>query len=218
MPDKCGELFVKRGLVPTSVTYEIPLAYTLLSDGKTYTADLKTEQIADSYYEYLAVPKVRQEVFLNAYLPSWTNLNLLPGDVNLYLENSYVGKTRLDPANASDTLSLSFGVDKSVSVRREQVKSYTKKQFLGNNVTENRSYRIALRNTKKTPVRIVVKDQYPLARSKDVEVFDKSAQDAKMDDNTGELTWNLLLPAGESKELNLRYSVKYPKSGYVTGE
>lgn len=203
---------------PTSVTYEIPVAYTLLSDGKTYTADLKTEQISDSYYEYLAVPKVRQEVFLNAYLPSWANLSLLPGDVNLYLENSYVGKTRLDPANAQDTLSLSFGVDKSVSVRREQVKSYTKRQFLGSNVTENRSYRIALRNTKKVPVRIVVKDQYPLARSKDVEVFDKSAQDAKVDENTGELTWNLSLPAGESKELNLRYSVKYPKSGYVTGE
>lgn len=203
---------------PTSVTYEIPVAYTLLSDGKTYTADLKTEQISDSYYEYLAVPKVRQEVFLNAYLPSWANLNLLPGDVNLYLENSYVGKTRLDPANAEDTLSLSFGVDKSVSVRREQVKSYTKRQFLGSNVTENRSYRIALRNTKKVPVRIVVKDQYPLARSKDIEVFDKSAQDAKVDENTGELTWNLSLPAGESKELNLRYSVKYPKSGYMTGE
>ncbi|MGX5852151.1 DUF4139 domain-containing protein [Dyadobacter jiangsuensis] len=202
----------------TSVTYEIPVAYTLLSDGKTYTADLKTEQISDSYYEYLAVPKVRQEMFLNAYLPSWANLSLLPGDVNLYLENSYVGKTRLDPANAQDTLSLSFGVDKSVSVRREQVKSYTKRQFLGSNVTENRSYRIALRNTKKVPVRIVVKDQYPLARSKDVEVFDKSAQDAKVDENTGELTWNLSLPAGESKELNLRYSVKYPKSGYVTGE
>lgn len=203
---------------PTSVTYEIPVAYTLLSDGKTYTADLKTEQISDSYYEYLAVPKVRQEAFLNAYLPSWSNLNLLPGDVNLYLENSYVGKTRLDPANASDTLSLSFGVDKSVSVRREQVKSYVKRQFLGSNVTENRSYRIALRNTKKLPVRIVVKDQYPLPPGKDIEVFDKSAPEAKLDDNTGELTWILSLPAGESKELNLRYAVKYPKSGYVTRE
>lgn len=202
----------------TSVTYEIPLPYTLPSDGKTYTADLKTEQISDSYYEYLTVPKVRQEVFLNAYLPSWTTLNLLPGDVNLYLENSYVGKTRLNPASAPDTLSLSFGVDKSVSVRREQVKSYTKKQFLGSNVTENRTYRIALRNAKKAPVKIVVKDQYPLARSKDVEVFDKAAPDARLDDSTGELTWNLSLPAGEGKELNLRYAVKYPKSGYATGE
>jgi hypothetical protein len=203
---------------PASVTYEIPVAYTLLSDGKTYTADLKTEQIADSYYEHLAVPKVRQEVFLNAYLPSWANLNLLPGDVNLYLENSYVGKTRVDPASAPDTLALSFGVDKSVSVRREQVKAYTQKQFLTSNVTENRSYRIVLRNTKKTPVRVVIKDQYPLARSKEVEVFDKSAPDARLDDRTGELTWILPLPAGESKELTLRYAVKYPKSGYATRE
>ncbi|SDE44349.1 conserved hypothetical protein [Dyadobacter soli] len=212
------ELNTNEREAPASVTYEIPMDYTLLSDGKTYAVNLKTEQIAGSYYEYLAVPKVRQEVFLNAYLPSWTNLNLLPGDVNLYLENNYVGKTRLDPAYAPDTLSLSFGVDKAVSVRREQVKSYTKKQFLGGSVTENRTYRIALRNTKKIPIRIVVKDQYPLARSKDIEVFDKSASDAKVEENTGELTWNLMLPAGESKELNLRYSVKYPKNGYRAGE
>lgn len=155
---------------------------------------------------------------MEAYLPSWSNLNLLPGDVNLYLENSYVGKTRLDPAHARDTLSLSFGADKSVLVRREQVKSYTKKQFLGSNVTENRTYRIVLRNTKKTPVRIVVKDQYPLAPGKDIEVLDRSAPDAKLDDNTGELTWTLSLPEGESKELNLRYAVKYPKNAYVTRE
>jgi hypothetical protein len=109
-------------------------------------------------------------------------------------------------------------VDKSVSVRREQVKAYTQKQFLTSNVTENRSYRIVLRNTKKTPVRVVIKDQYPLARSKEVEVFDKSAPDARLDDRTGELTWILPLPAGESKELTLRYAVKYPKSGYATRE
>lgn len=203
---------------PTSVTYEIPVAYTLPSDGKTYTVDLKSENIGDSYYEYVSIPKVRQEVFLNAYLPSWTGLNLLPGDVNLYLENSYIGKTRLDPAVASDTLSLSFGVDKSVTVLREQVKTFIKKQFLGNNTTETRAYRIVLRNTKKVPVRIVVRDQFPLAKSREVEIFDKSAPEAKVDETTGEFTWTVVLPGGESKELSFRYSVKYPKAGYVTRE
>ncbi|WP_019944520.1 DUF4139 domain-containing protein [Dyadobacter beijingensis] len=203
---------------PTSVTYEIPILYTLISDGKTYTVDLKAEQLTDSYYEYVAVPKIRQEAFLNAYLPSWASLNLLPGDVNLYLENSYIGKTRLDLSKAADTLSLSFGIDKSVSVRREQVKTFTKKQFLGGNMAENRGYRITVRNVKRSPVRIVVKDQFPLAPGKDIDVFDKFAPEAAVNDSSGDVTWKFSLPAGESKELNLRYSVKYPKNGYLNGE
>lgn len=202
----------------TSVTYEIPVAYTLLSDGKTYAVDVKTENVADSYYEYVSLPKVKPDVYLNAYLPTWNNLSLLSGDVNLFLEDSYVGKTRLDVESASDTLSFSFGPDRSVIVQREQLKTFTKKQLFGNNVTENRAFKITVRNTKKVPVRIVVKDQFPLSKNKEVEVSDKSAPEAKVDDTTGEVIWSLVLPAGQSKELNLKYTVKYPRAGYVTRE
>lgn len=202
----------------TSVTYEIPVAYTLLSDGKTYAVDVKTENVADSYYEYVSLPKVKPDVYLNAYLPTWNNLSLLSGDVNLFLEDSYVGKTRLDVESASDTLSFSFGPDRSVIVQREQLKTFTKKQLFGNNVTENRAFKITVRNTKKVPVRIVVKDQFPLSKNKEVEVSDKSAPEAKVDDTTGEVIWSLVLPAGQSKELNLKYTVKYPRTGYVTRE
>ena len=202
----------------TSVTYEIPVAYTLLSDGKTYAVDIKTENVPDSYYEYISIPKVKPDVYLNAYLPTWNNLSLLSGDVNLFLEDSYVGKTRLDVESASDTLSFSFGPDRSVIVQREQLKTFTKKQLFGNNVTENRAFKITVRNTKKVPVRIVVKDQFPLSKNKEVEVSDKSAPEAKVDDTTGEVIWSLVLPAGQSKELNLKYTVKYPRTGYVTRE
>lgn len=202
----------------TSVTYEIPIAYTLLSDGKTYGVDIKSENITDSYYEYISAPKIKPDVYLNAYLPTWNNLNLLTGDVNLFLEDSYVGKTRLDVESASDTLNFSFGPDRSVIVQREQLKTFTKKQFFGNNITENRAYKITVRNTKKIPVRIIVKDQFPIAKSKEVEISDKSAPEAKVDENSGEVTWTLVLPAAQSKELNLKYTVKYPGTGYVTRE
>lgn len=202
----------------TSVTYEIPVAYTLLSDGKTYAVDIKTENVPDSYYEYISIPKVKPDVYLNAYLPTWNNLSLLSGDVNLFLEDSYVGKTRLDVESASDTLNFSFGPDRSVIVQREQLKTFTKKQLFGNNVTENRAFKITVRNTKKVPVRIVVKDQFPLSKNKEVEVSDKYAPEAKVDDTTGEVIWSLVLPAGQSKELNLKYTVKYPRTGYVTRE
>jgi len=202
----------------TSLTYEIPVAYTLLSDGKTYAVDIKTENITDSYYEYISTPKIRTDVYLNAYLPTWNNLNLLTGDVNLFLEEGYVGKTRLDVQAVTDTLSFSFGSDKSVIVQREQLKTFTKKQIFSNNIVENRAYKITVRNTKKVPVKIVVKDQFPVSKSKEVDISDKLAPEAKVDEMTGEITWTLVLTAGQSKELNLKYTVKYPRTGYVTKE
>ena len=63
-----------------------------------------------------------------------------------------------------------------------------------------------------------MKDQFPLSKNKEVEVSDKSAPEAKVDDTTGEVIWSLVLPAGQSKELNLKYTVKYPRTGYVTRE
>lgn len=202
----------------TSVTYEIPVDYTLLSDGKTYTVDIKEENVADSYYEYVSIPKIKPDVYLNVYLPNWNQLNLLTGDVNLFLEDSYVGKTRLSVEAASDTLAFSFGADKSVIVQREQLKTFTKKQFFGNSVSENRAYRIVVRNTKKIPAHIMVKDQFPVSKNKEVEISDRSAPDARVNETTGEVVWKLTLQAGESKELNFKYTVKYPKTGYVTRE
>lgn len=201
---------------PTSQQYEIRELYTVLSDGKTYGVEIKNEEAA-VYYEYFCAPKIDPDVFLTAYLPNWEQYGLLAGDMSVFFEGVFVGKSTLQPRN-SDTLALSLGRDKSLIVSRVKQSQFTKKQSLGNNQTETRRYEIAVRNTKKQSVNVVITDQFPLSRGKEVEVENQTAPEATTNRETGQATWRFSLDPAQQRKLSLGYSVKYPKAGFVSTE
>jgi hypothetical protein len=69
----------------------------------------------------------------------------MPGETNLFFEGAFLGKSRLDPTTAGDTLSISLGQDKSIVIQRKLVKEYSEKKFLGNNKVDSRMYDISVR-------------------------------------------------------------------------
>ena len=209
-------LDVEETEAPTSLSFAIKLPYTIPSDGKVYTVEIKTEEVA-AYYEHLCIPKIDKDVFLTAQIPDWTKYGLLKGDVNLFFEGVFVGKSVLNLPN-SDTLNISLGRDKSVLVNRTKKKEFTKSQFLSNNKIENRGYEISARNTKKQAINLVIKDQFPVSFSKDTEISNQSAPEAEVNKDSGEVVWRLKLNTAQERKLGFGYSVKYPKSGVVSTE
>ena len=121
-----SEMVVKQ----TTVDFEIKTPYTVLSDNKSYAVDMVAYELPASY-QYYCVPKVQKDAFLIANIVDWEKYSLLEGEANIFFEDSYVGKTLLNLSAATDTLSISLGKDKNVSVNREKVKDYTTKQFIG---------------------------------------------------------------------------------------
>ena len=91
-----------------------------------------------AFYQYYCVPKIDKDAFLIANIVDWEKYNLLEGEANVFFEDTYVGKTLMDVRYASDTLEISLGRDKKVSVNREKIKDFTNKQFIGNNKEETR--------------------------------------------------------------------------------
>ena len=53
-----------------------------------------------------------------AKIANWEQYNLLSGEVNLFFESTFVGKSLLDVTNTDDTLIFSLGRDKNVIVKR----------------------------------------------------------------------------------------------------
>lgn len=198
---------------PVSQQFELIQPYTILSDGKEYNADLKELEMP-ALYEYYCVPKIDPDVFLTAKVLDWDKYNLLPGDVNLFFEGTYLGKSTLDLSN-QDTLAISLGRDKSVLVKRTKLKEFQKKQFVGSNKIDTYSYEISVRNTRKQTISMVIDDQFPISKFKQVEVYDQDAPDAEFNKETGKLTWQFKLEPNKEKKLNFKYTVKYPKSGTV---
>jgi uncharacterized protein (TIGR02231 family) len=162
-------------------------------------------------YEYYCVPKVEKDAFLLANISGWEQYNLLEGEANIFFENTFVGKTVLDVRFISDTLNLSLGRDKNVSVQRDKVKEYNTQKFLGNKAETTRDWKITVRNNKSQPIQMVVFDQVPVSTMQEIEVNAEQLSGGVLDSESGEVKWKFTLPPAQKNELNLRYKVKYPK-------
>ncbi len=194
----------------TSVDFEIKTPYTIKSDNKSYSVDMEVYQLPANY-QYFSVPKIEKAAFLVANVVDWEKYNLLEGEANIFFEDSYVGKTLLDTRSATDTLQISLGQDKNVVVSREKRKDFTTKQFIGNKKEENRSWEITIRNSKSQPINMIVLDQVPVSTLEEIEVGIQNISGARHNPETGEIKWEFSLDPGARKELELNYSVKYPK-------
>lgn len=199
---------------PTTTVYQIQEKYSLETDGKTTTIGIKKIDIP-ALYEYFSAPKVDASVFLTAKVVNWQDYDLQSGEANLYFEGTYLGKTYIDLSSINDTLPVSLGKDNGVTISRRLVKEFSSKKLLGSNQTVTKQFEITVRNTKKVPISIIVQDQFPVSTNKEITVEDKNAPDAQVDKDSGIVSWNLQLEAGQEKKLQLSYSVKYPKDKRV---
>lgn len=190
--------------------YEIPIPYSVPSDGKIYAADIKSYDLNASY-SYSAIPKLDRDAFLMGRVTGWEKLDLLPGPSGIYFEGTYVGETFINAETTNDTLEISLGRDKRVNIKREKLKDLVSEQFFGSNKVKNLAFEISVRNTKKEPLTITLEDLIPVARNKDIEVKLLEADGGKLEETTGRITWKITIKPGETIKKRLSFSVKYPK-------
>ena len=193
-----------------NIAFDIDIPYDILSNGKVHSVSLKEIKLPATY-KYYAVPKVENEAFLLAEIADYSKYNLLQGEANIIFEGMYVGKTFIEPNQTSDTLNLSMGRDKKVSIKREKVADKSGTKFLSSRKEQTFTYDITVRNNKKEPVELLLKDQYPLTTNKEIEVELLQSDSAKVNAETGILTWQLQLKPNETKKIRISYRVKYPK-------
>jgi uncharacterized protein (TIGR02231 family) len=193
-----------------NINYEIDLPYDIASDGQLNSINIK-EQLIDCVLKNYAVPRVDKEAYLLAEVADWQNLDLLPGDANIIMDDTYLGKSTIDPATTADTLNLSLGRDKRVAVKRSLVKEQSSLKTSGKDAKQVFTYEILVKNNKVSDVNLLLKDQFPLSTIKEVEVKLEDDGAAMVNTETGVLTWKLDLKPGESKKVRFTYSVKYPK-------
>ncbi|KAB1156909.1 DUF4139 domain-containing protein [Flavobacterium luteum] len=193
-----------------NISFDIDIPYDILSNGKAHSVALKEIKLPATY-KYYAAPRVEKEAFLLAEIKDYSKYNLLQGEANIIFEGLYVGKTFINPNQTSDTLNLSMGRDKKISIKREKVVDKSGTKFLSSKKEQTFTYDITVRNNKKEAVQMFLKDQYPLSPDKEIEIELQESSSAKINSETGILTWDLDLKPNETKKIRLSYKVKYPK-------
>ena len=199
-----------------AVEFKLRLPYSIPSDAHHHPIELQQYNLK-ALYQHMAVPKLDTRAFLVARVSGWDEYNLLPGDVNTYYAGTFVGSSFLDANTTADTLTISLGVDKNVIVTREKIKDFKSKSFFGGSSKESSGYKIAVRNSKAEPVSIQIEDQLPVSANSQITVEPKELSGGRINPTTGQIAWTINVKPGETRSVDLKFDVKYPKGVQLRG-
>ena len=164
-----------------------------------------------------ATPALDDTAYLEASFKQADEAPLLPGRVALYRDGIYVGRGQMALVPKDETVRLGFGADEKVKVARVPVRKFEGSAgIITSSKTDEREYKITVRNGHDTPIRVVVEDQLPVSETADVEVemlsFTTAPTQRDINDRRGTLAWTVEPAPGEAKTIRLGWRVKWPAS------
>jgi hypothetical protein len=129
-----------------------------------------------------------------------------------------VGESLLDLGGVGDTLDISLGRDRGVTVTRTKRKELSARQVVGGKRVESVAWEIAVRNNKAQPVELTLMDQYPVPVRSEIEVKLDENGGAQVNAEKGFLSWKVRVEPRTNQAFGFGYSVKVPKDKVVVLE
>lgn len=202
--------------------YKIKGPATVKTDGTENKLMIGTTQ-TDGKLRVHVKPKFSNEAYLVANMTLAGEAMLLPGQVNLFRDGSFIGQDALPLLRPGEKRDLPFGVDDQIIVHRRVLKNEKNDSWVVgmDNVLE-RNFMLELQNLHKKPIEVVVLQTIPVPRNEDLEVEvvkSKTTQGYEMDAEhiKGLMRWSLNLEPQQKSELALGWKLKWPKDKQISG-
>ena len=211
----------------TSASFKIASAATILSDNTPQKVGITSAKLA-AKLQYQSTPRAQETAFLSAYVNNTTDFPFLAGNMNTFLDDTFIAASSLKTVMTGEKFELALGADESIAIKRKLVNRFAEDTGLtskGRRVTYE--FLTTLTNNKKTTERVVFKDLLPISRNekivvkligpdpKDVGTKDKPKEVTLEDD--GKMVWRLDVKPGEKREVQFKFSVDYPSDVTPTG-
>lgn len=203
--------------------FMIPGAISIPADGtesKVLISPFETENKLEVHIK----PQVSSAAFLVANATVKGDTPILSGPVSLFRDGSYVGQTHIPMLRPGKDYDLSFGIDDQIDVAYKTLKDERGEAgvLIGKSKTIERQTITEIQNLRKTPVDIVVMQSIPVSKNKEIEIEiddDATTQGFEKDrDNIKGLTsWSFTLDPTAKKDIELGWSVSWPKDQNITG-
>ena len=200
-----------------NVGYDLKDLYTILSNNQENSINLDVNEIPATY-TYYTIPKMDKTVFLIAELDNLEKYNLINAGANIIFQDTNVGKTTLNTENTENKLLLTLGDDRRISIKRDLIKDKTmEKSISSSNKEQQYAYQFTIRNNKNEKIKLRIKDQVPVATDKQIIVSMMNKGGATYDEKTGDLIWDIVLEANETKKIDFSFKVNSLKTKVLLG-
>ncbi len=204
-----------------SIRYELTTPVTLVSRRDAQMVPVIHHASPAKFY-HIAVPILTTSVFREAELVNATSRDLLGGQVNIFLDGEFKGRTDISSIARGRTFTLGFGVDGQVKARRALVDRNEDVQ--GGNRRVEITAEVIVDNFKDKPVSLRVRERIPFMedttnlRVSTGDMNHPMSTDSdyvRYEKSKGILRWDLEIPAGaadKSTSLQYAYSLEFDKS------
>ncbi|XIA66714.1 mucoidy inhibitor MuiA family protein [Bradyrhizobium sp. TZ2] len=164
-----------------------------------------------------AAPVKDPTAFLEASFKQNEDAPLLAGRVAIYRDGVFVGRSHMAAAGKDETVRLGFGADDKIKIERAVLKRNEGSAGLivTTSKTDERSFKTTVRNGHDFPIRIAIEDQLPVSENEDivVEMLPSTTPPtaSNIRDRRGVLEWAFETKAGEVRDVNFAWRVRWPK-------
>ena len=160
-------------------------------------------------------PALDAAAYLEASFKQAEEAPLLPGRIALYRDGIFVGRGQMALTPKDETLRLGFGVDDKIKVARTMLrKNESSSGLISTTKTDEREFKITVRNGHDAPIRVTVEDQLPVSEIDEVKVETLPSTTPPTERNTrnrrGVLAWSFPAGPGELHEIAFGWRVRWP--------
>jgi uncharacterized protein (TIGR02231 family) len=203
-------------------TFTVPGRVTVNQDGLSKTLALGAKRIEPAL-SVSAVPELDETAYLKASFTHGEDAPLLPGEVALHRDGTFVGRGRLKLTSSGDSVDLGFGADDRVKIARVPLRRRENEPgWIGQTKTDLREFKTTIRNLHAQPIRITVTDRLPFSENAAILVEQLRETTAPTEkgpnDKRGVLAWSYDYAPGEQKEIRLGYRLRWPAEREVVFE
>ena len=194
----------------TMTEYALPGTRNIPKGSRGAMADLQTVLLPAEYQVISAAPEDP-----NAYLAAVVKPADLPFSEKVsaavYLKGMYNGRTELDPMSGKEKTEITLGREERVRISRKEISRKKSTTLLkGQKVTEY-VYETRASNTSDREIRLILRDQIPVSRDKEITVELRECGGAELEAETGFLTKKITLSGGQTVSVPLSWKVSLPK-------
>ncbi|QHO71724.1 hypothetical protein ACH79_02865 [Bradyrhizobium sp. CCBAU 051011] len=164
-----------------------------------------------------AAPVLDPTAFVEASFKQTEDAPLPPGRVAIYRDGVFVGRGQMAAASKDETVRLGFGADDKIKIERTVLKRNEGSAGLivTTSKTDERAFKTTVRNGHDFPIRIAIEDQLPVSENEEIQVEMLSSTTppsaTNVRDRRGVLEWAFEAKAGEVRDINFAWRIRWPK-------
>ncbi|WP_056710292.1 mucoidy inhibitor MuiA family protein [Bosea sp. Leaf344] len=207
---------------PYQAGFTVPGRVSVPEDGTSKTVILSETRPVPTLGARIA-PELEQRAYLEAGFVPGEDVPLLPGEVLLHRDGSYIGRGRVGLVAPGDRVELGFGADDRLKVTRAPLRRRESEAgWIGQTRTDLREFRTVVKSLHAQPVKITVTERIPFSENSAiaVELLPATTPPAEKQvaDKRGVLAWTFDLAPAAEKEIRLSYRIKWPGDRELTYE